>query len=130
MRVGKLNQNKLGKLARTPGFLIYMGGYAALLAWFKLVDVYHAHFASKGLIVVAYNVFRVLFIFYLFWIVYAAGAIGAAPALASSPRAANRSNALCWDFSPAQAYGTSHCSRSATSIYIPFRSLSRSQSQR
>ena len=62
------------KAARTPGFLVYMGGYAALLAWFKLVDVYHAHFASRGLIVVTYNVFRVLFIFYLFWIVYAAGA--------------------------------------------------------
>src|SRR5262249_1454525 len=51
------------------------GGYAALLAWFKLVDVYHAHFATSGLIVVAYNAFRVLFIFYLFWIVYAAGAL-------------------------------------------------------
>ena len=63
------------KTARTPGFLIYMGGYAALLAWFKLADVYHAHFASKGLIVVAYNIFRVLFIFYLFWIVYAGGAL-------------------------------------------------------
>jgi len=58
-----------------PGFLIYMSGYAALLAWFKLADVYHAHFATTGLIVVAYNVFRVLFIFYLFWIVYAAGAL-------------------------------------------------------
>jgi len=63
------------KAAWTPGFLVYMGGYAALLAWFKLVDVYHAHFATNGLIVVAYNTFRVLFIFYLFWIVYAAGAL-------------------------------------------------------
>ena len=63
------------KAARTPGFLVYMGGYAALLAWFKLVDVYHAHFATKGLIVVAYNAFRILLIFYLFWIVYAAGAL-------------------------------------------------------
>lgn len=63
------------RAARTPGFLVYTGGYAALLAWFKLVDVYHAHFASRGLIVVAYNAFRVLFIFYLFWIVYAAGAL-------------------------------------------------------
>ena len=61
--------------ARTPGFLIYLGGYAALLAWFKLADVYHSHFAAKGLIIVSYNVFRVLFIFYLFWIVYAAGAL-------------------------------------------------------
>ena len=61
--------------AHTPGFLIYMGGYAAMLAWFKLADVYHSYFAAKGLIVVSYNVFRVLFIFYLFWIVYAAGAL-------------------------------------------------------
>jgi hypothetical protein len=61
--------------ARTLGFLVYMGGYAALLAWFKLVDVYHVHFATKGLIVLVYNAFRVLFIFYLFWIVYAAGAL-------------------------------------------------------
>src|SRR5262245_11909822 len=63
------------KAARTPSFLLYLGGYAALLAWFKLVDGYHAHFASKGLTVVVYNAFRVLFIFYLFWIVYAAGAL-------------------------------------------------------
>jgi hypothetical protein len=62
------------RAARTPGFLVYLGGYVALLAWFKLADVYHAHFASRGLIVVAYNVFRILFIFYLIWIVYAAGA--------------------------------------------------------
>src|SRR5690349_24695535 len=63
------------KAARTPGFLVFVGGYAALLTWFKLVDVYHAHFATSGLIVVAHNAFRVLFIFYLFWIVYAAGAL-------------------------------------------------------
>jgi hypothetical protein len=63
------------KTARAPGFLIYMGGYGAFLTWFKLADVYHTHFASKGLIVVVYNAFRVLFIFYLFWIVYAAGAL-------------------------------------------------------
>ena len=61
--------------ARTPGFLIYLGGYAALLAWFKLEDIYHTQFAAKGMMVVIYNGFRVLFIFYLFWIVYAAGAL-------------------------------------------------------
>lgn len=60
---------------RTPGFLIYMGGYVALLVWFKQFDFYHTHFTTKGLPVVAYNCFRVLFIFYLFWIVYAAGAL-------------------------------------------------------
>ena len=64
----------LTQTLRTPGFLIYMGSYVALLVWLKQVDFYHAHFATNGLLVVAYNFFRVLFIFYLFWIVYAAGA--------------------------------------------------------
>ena len=63
------------KAIRTPGFLIYMGGYMALLFWFKHVDFYHTQFATKGMPVVANNLFRVLFIFYLFWIVYAAGAL-------------------------------------------------------
>ena len=61
--------------ACTPGFLIYLGGYAVLLAWFKLVDVYHTQFATRGATVVVYNGFRVLFIFYLFWIVYFVGAL-------------------------------------------------------
>ena len=56
-------------------FITYLAGYGALVAWFKWVDVYHAHFATAGLLVVAYNAFRVLFIFYLFWIVHAAGAL-------------------------------------------------------
>ena len=45
----------------------------ALLIWFHEVDVYHHHFSEPGIIVVAYNCFRVLFIFYLFWIVATAG---------------------------------------------------------
>jgi hypothetical protein len=53
----------------------YLAGYCALVAWFKWVDVYHAHFATAGPLVFAYNAFRVLFIFYLFWIVHAAGAL-------------------------------------------------------
>lgn len=71
-------QSRIGNLIhtlRTPGFLIYLGGYVALLVWFKHIDFYHTHFATKGLPVVAYSLFRVLFIFYLFWIVYAAGAL-------------------------------------------------------
>jgi hypothetical protein len=63
------------KALRTLGFLIYMGGYVALLVWFKHIDFYHTHFTTKGFLVAAYNFFRVLFIFYLFWIVYAAGAV-------------------------------------------------------
>ena len=56
-------------------FLAYIAGYCALVAWFKWVDVYHAHFATAGPLLLAHNAFRVLFIFYLFWIVYAVGAL-------------------------------------------------------
>lgn len=47
--------------------------YGASLVWFHWVDVYHQHFAEPGIVVIAYNGFRVLAIFYLFWIVAAAG---------------------------------------------------------
>jgi len=57
------------------GFLAYVTGYLGLVAWFKWVDVYHAHFATTGVLVVLHNLCRVLFIFYLFWIVHAAGAL-------------------------------------------------------
>jgi len=57
------------------GFLAYVAGYLALVAWFKFVDVYHAHFATTGVLVAVYNLCRILFIFYLFWIVHAVGAL-------------------------------------------------------
>lgn len=44
-----------------------------MLVWFHAADVYHRHFADAGLIVLAYNCFRVLFVFYLFWMVATAG---------------------------------------------------------
>src|ERR1700722_9788715 len=47
--------------------------YIALLIWFHEVDVYHRYFSEPGLIVVACNFFRILFIFYLFWIVTIVG---------------------------------------------------------
>ncbi|MEA2904151.1 MAG: hypothetical protein QOI12_1538 [Alphaproteobacteria bacterium] len=56
-------------------FLLFVGGYVALVAWFKSVDVYHTHFSDPGVLVLINNAFRVLFIFYLFWIVQAAGAL-------------------------------------------------------
>jgi hypothetical protein len=55
--------------------MIYLAGYVTLLAWFKWVDVYHSQFATTGLTIAIYNVFRVAFIFYLFWIVHAVGTI-------------------------------------------------------
>ncbi len=56
-------------------FVLYLGGYAALLGWFKSVDVYHLHFADTGALILVHNLFRILFVFYLFWMVQAAGAV-------------------------------------------------------
>jgi hypothetical protein len=74
MTADHFDYRRLARTASTPGFFAYFGGYIALLAWFKVIDVYHAQFATKGLVVATYNAFRVLFVFYMFWIVYAAGA--------------------------------------------------------
>ena len=49
--------------------------YALLLVWFHGVDVYYRHFSEAELIVLLYNCFRVLFIFYLFWMVETVGAL-------------------------------------------------------
>jgi hypothetical protein len=65
----------LGGTGNFIRFLLFFGGYVALIAWFKYVDVYHAHFSDTGVLVLLNNLFRVLFIFYLFWIVQAAGAV-------------------------------------------------------
>jgi hypothetical protein len=54
-------------------FLFWTGGYIALLAWFKLVDVYHLHFSTSGPLIAVHNAFRVIFIFYFFWIVQTTG---------------------------------------------------------
>ncbi|MEA2950799.1 MAG: hypothetical protein QOJ96_319 [Alphaproteobacteria bacterium] len=62
-------------MKRLALFLLFFGGYAALVAWFKYVDVYHAHFSDSGALVLVNNLFRVLFVFYLFWILQSAGAI-------------------------------------------------------
>jgi hypothetical protein len=56
-----------------PGFVVFVAGYAAIVFWFKEVDVYHKEFSTPGLLTAAYNLCRVLYIFYLFWIVYQVG---------------------------------------------------------
>ena len=33
---------------RTPGFVVYMGGYVAVLVWFKWVDFYHTHLRQRA----------------------------------------------------------------------------------
>jgi hypothetical protein len=74
----RTGDNEPGSVAwRTAFFglpqLAFALPYVALLIWFHEVDVYHRHFSESGIIVFAYNCFRVLFIFYLFWIVATAG---------------------------------------------------------
>ena len=54
-------------------FVLYVGVFIGLIAWFKKYDLYHAHFSQSGGLVLLYNVCRALFIFYLFWIVHTVG---------------------------------------------------------
>jgi hypothetical protein len=55
--------------------LAYVSGYLLLVGWFKFVDVYHSHFSSSGPLLLAHNVFRVVFIFYLFFLIQSVGAL-------------------------------------------------------
>jgi hypothetical protein len=64
-----------GRIWNILGLTTYLVGYGALLAWFKWIDVYHAHFEATGTLVLVYNIARVLFIFYLFGIVSSAGSL-------------------------------------------------------
>jgi hypothetical protein len=63
-----------GRRADALLFLLFISGYAALIGWFKYVDVYHNHFSDTGGLLLLNNLFRVLFLFYLFWMIQAAGA--------------------------------------------------------
>src|SRR5215210_7183455 len=55
--------------------LAYISGYLLLVGWFKFVDVYHSHFSSSGPLLLAHNVFRIVFIFYLFFLIQSVGAL-------------------------------------------------------
>lgn len=57
-----------------PAFVFALP-YGLLLAWFHGVDVYHRHFSTPGLAILAYNGFRLLFVFYLFCMVAGAGVL-------------------------------------------------------
>src|SRR5262249_8334810 len=65
----------LTRRVQIAAFAGFVGGYLTLLAWFKLVDVYHTQFSTSGVLVIAHNFFRALFVFYLFWIIYFAGTL-------------------------------------------------------
>lgn len=63
----------LNNPAGLAAFTLFAGVYIGLLAWFRLFDVYHVRFSTSGALILAYNFFRLLFVFYLFWMLYCAG---------------------------------------------------------
>lgn len=68
----ELQRDWVGNL---PAFVAFVVGYLALIVWFKGFDLYHTRFEASGALIVIYNLFRILFAFYLFWIVHAVGSI-------------------------------------------------------
>jgi hypothetical protein len=56
------------------GRLAFVGGFACILAFFGLVDVYNAHFFESGYSAL-YNAARVVFIGYFFWLLAYVGQV-------------------------------------------------------
>src|SRR4051812_30783899 len=71
--IGRRVHDLIRQLRVTPGLAVFVGGYLAILFWFKIVDVYHNDFATAGILTTVYNGCRALYIFYLFWIIYQVG---------------------------------------------------------
>ena len=55
--------------------LVFVFGFLAFVAWFRIVDVYQKHFFDSGWLIAGYNGTRIIFIGYLFWVLYATGCI-------------------------------------------------------
>jgi len=51
-----------------------IGSFVVIVLWFDRVDYYHRHFFDAGLIVVADNALRIMFVVLLSWLIYAPGA--------------------------------------------------------
>jgi len=64
-----------------------LGGFTAIVFWFGQVDYYHRHFFDAGMIVVADNALRIVFVGILSWLVYAPGAGIAALIMSARERA-------------------------------------------
>ena len=59
-----------GLAGRPVSFVLYglfVGGFVAVILFFRVVDIYGEHYFQSGYSAV-YNVFRVVFAFYLFWL--------------------------------------------------------------
>jgi hypothetical protein len=59
------------------GWLAFVLPFVVLLAWFRVVDVYHSYFfeTDSNWIYLIYNGFRVLYSLYLIWLLYFLGSI-------------------------------------------------------
>jgi hypothetical protein len=67
------NSATTAKLKHCAAALIFCFPYLVFLFWFQYTDVYHRHFSDSGAIVLLYNCFRTIFVFYLFWIIETPG---------------------------------------------------------
>ncbi len=94
----------------TPTTVILFLGYVLLLAYFNFIDVYHHDFFTTGFTVVAYNLFRCFFIFYLIWLFYAAGDLFLGLMLGNSYRTAMTLENTLLAFFPVWVCGISYCS--------------------
>jgi len=59
---------------RVPPVVLLLGSFAFVVWWFDYVDYYHQHFFDSGIIVLADNLVRIIFVGLLAWLIYAPGA--------------------------------------------------------
>ena len=74
--------------SRVPAAVLLLGSFAFVVWWFDYVDYYHQHFFDTGIIVLADNLVRIVFIGLLSWLIYAPGAWVIALLSSASERAA------------------------------------------
>jgi hypothetical protein len=58
---------------RVPPVVLLLGSFAFVVWWFDYVDYYHRHFFDTGIIVLADNLARIVFVGLLSWLIYAPG---------------------------------------------------------
>jgi hypothetical protein len=64
------------RLANTNLLIIatFISAFLAVILWFDWIDFYNQHFFDPGVIVIANNAARILFVLFFSWLIYAPGA--------------------------------------------------------
>jgi hypothetical protein len=73
---------------RVPPAILLLVSFAFTVWWFDYIDYYHHHFFDTGIIVLANNLARIVFVSLLSWLIYAPGAFVVALASSANERAA------------------------------------------